>query len=309
MPPVTDVPPTLGPLAAYPPTPRTHDGAVDLDTLGALVDRAVAAGVDAVAVLGSTGGAAYLERADRRRVVAAAAEAVAGRVPLVAGAGALTTEAVLAHATDAAAAGADAVLVQPTSYLPLTGAEAVELYRAVGAASPVPVWAYHNPITTRLHLDVPTLARIAALPGVAGLKDRGTDPADLRDRVTRLRDLVPATTQLGCSGDLNGVHGVLAGATTWHSGVASVLPGSYVAVAHAAAAGDEAAALAGLERLRPVVDAVLAGGGVRAVHALAERLGLPVGRLPAPLLPPDDDALAALDRALAASDLPELSAR
>ncbi|GIG23258.1 dihydrodipicolinate synthase family protein [Cellulomonas chitinilytica] len=288
--------PLLGPLVVYPPTPRTVDGDVAEEALAALVDRAVDAGVDGIAVLGSTGGAAYLDRARRRRVVEVAAEAVAGRVPLVAGVGATTTEAVIAHSDDAVAAGADALLLGTVSYLPLTDDEVVGLFADVTRAVDRPVWAYHNPTTTRFSFTVETLLRVAALPGVGGVKDRGIDAAELRARAARLLADAPTTVEVGFSGDLLGVEGLLAGARTWHTGLASVLPGPYVALARAGAAGDRAEVDRLLDAVRPVVELALAHGGPRVVHAIGEILGLGTGRLPAPLLPPAHEVVTRLEQ-------------
>jgi 4-hydroxy-tetrahydrodipicolinate synthase len=267
------------------------------------VDRAVAAGADGIAVLGSTGGFAYLDRAQRRRVVEVAAEAVAGRVPLVAGIGATTTDAVLAHADDAVAAGADGLLLPPVAYLPLSDDEVVGLYADVTRAVERPVWAYHNPATTRFAFTVETLLRVAALPGIGGFKDRGDDAAALRARAGRLLTEAPSTVEVGFSGDLLGVEGLLAGARTWHSGLASVLPTSYVAIARAGVAGDRAEVDRLLDEVRPVVELALEHGGPRVTHAVGELLGLSTGRLPAPLLPPAPDVVARLEVLLAG--LPE----
>ncbi|MDI6625915.1 MAG: dihydrodipicolinate synthase family protein, partial [Brevundimonas sp.] len=62
-------------VSAFPPTPIDADGVVDLDALQRRVERLVAAGVDSLCVLGSTGAYAYLDRAQRRRAIEAAVEA------------------------------------------------------------------------------------------------------------------------------------------------------------------------------------------------------------------------------------------
>lgn len=292
--------PLLGSLVAYLPTPRGHEGEVVIDPLEVLVDSAVAAGASGVAVLGSTGGYPYLTAAERRLVVEAAVEAAAGRVPVVAGVGAFTTDEVIVHTIVAERAGAAAVLVPTLAYLPLTDDEVLDLVTEVAGAARVPVWLYHNPVSTSFRYSVETLARAAQVPGVGGVKDRGSDADELRARVTALSAAVPGTVELGCSGDVLGVEGLLAGARTWHSGLASVLPAWYVAVADAAVAGraDEARAL--MTRLGPVAGLVAELGGPRAVHALARVLGTDLGQLPAPLRPVDDAGARALAAAVEA---------
>nr|WP_225224788.1 dihydrodipicolinate synthase family protein [Cellulomonas sp. JH27-2] len=266
------------------PTPRTADGGVGAESLGVLVDRAVSAGVDGIAVLGSSGGFAYLDRAQRRTVVDAAAEAVDGRVPVLAGIGALTTRAVLEHADDASRA--DALLLGTSAYLPLTPDEVVGLYRDVTAHAARPVWAYHNPRTTGVEMSTETLARIAALDGIGGFKDRGTDAADLRRRYDAHRAAVPDDVEIGFSGDALGVEGLLVGARTWHCGLAGIIPEPFVAIAAAAVAGDRAGALAAVERLRPWTDLAATWGAARLAAVVGPLLGIEMGDLPRPLLMP-----------------------
>jgi 4-hydroxy-tetrahydrodipicolinate synthase len=291
--------PLLGPLVAYLPTPRGPEGEVRTEPLEELADRAIGAGASGIAVLGTTGGYPYLTAGERRRVVEAGVAAADGRVPVVAGVGAFTTDEVVTHTIVAERAGAAAVLLPTLAYLPLTDAEVLGLVADVADAARVPVWLYHNPVSTTFRYDVETLVRAAQVPGVGGVKDRASDAAGLRDRVHALTASVPGHVEVGCSGDVLGAEGLLAGARTWHSGLASVLPAWYVTVAAAAADGraDEARAL--MTRLAPVAELVAALGGPRAVHAVAGLVGVDVGVLPAPLRPVDDAGTAALDRALA----------
>ncbi|WP_029287548.1 dihydrodipicolinate synthase family protein [Cellulomonas sp. HZM] len=275
----------VGPLVAYLPTPRAEDGRVLTDALAVLVERAVAAGADAVAVLGSAGGFAYLDRAQRASVVSAAAGAVSGRVPLLAGIGALTTSAAQEHARDAGAAGADGLLLGTPTYLPLTTDEVVGLYRDVAAHAPAPLWAYHNPRTTSVELSVDDVRRIATLPGIAGVKDRGVDADDVRTRVAAYADL---DVEVGISGDLLGVEGLLAGARAWHCGLAGLLPELYVPVARAAAGGDEAAVRAATSSLAPWAELSSTWGVARLAVVLGPLLGLDLGTVPRPLLAPPD---------------------
>jgi 4-hydroxy-tetrahydrodipicolinate synthase len=116
--------------------------------------------------------------------------------------------------------------------------------------------------------------------------------------VAALRAAVPDTVEVGCSGDVLGIEGLLAGARTWHSGLASVLPAWYAAVADAAAAGRADEARTHMARLAPVAELVVSLGGPRAVHALARVLGTDLGQLPAPLRPVDDAGAAALAAAV-----------
>ena len=79
-------------LAAFPLTPTDDHGKVDAEALARLLERLVAAKVDSIGLLGSTGGYAYLSRGERNRAIEAAVECVSGRIPLIVGVGALRTD-------------------------------------------------------------------------------------------------------------------------------------------------------------------------------------------------------------------------
>ncbi|WP_335342053.1 dihydrodipicolinate synthase family protein [Micrococcus lacusdianchii] len=138
---------TVAALDAFPLTPL-RDDRLDEAALQRIIQRLAAAGVSAITVLGSTGAGAYLDCAERTRVVRLAVDAV-GEVPAHAGVSALRTAHALAFAEDAAAAGARGLLLAPQSYQPLTDDGVAGLYTDVIAATELPVVVYDNPTTTR----------------------------------------------------------------------------------------------------------------------------------------------------------------
>ena len=157
-------------VAAFPPTPIDTAGVVDLDALQRRVERLCAAKVNSICVLGSTGAYAYLDRAQRRRAIEAAVEA-AGPTPVLAGVGALTTEAACALARDARDVGAAAGLLAAVSYTPLTEAEVEAHVAAVAAAvGDRPLCLFDNPAATRFAFGPALLNRLAALPTVRAAK-------------------------------------------------------------------------------------------------------------------------------------------
>ncbi|MBN8933675.1 MAG: dihydrodipicolinate synthase family protein, partial [Rhizobium pusense] len=121
-------------LSAFPITPADEAGRVDVEAFSALIERLDVAAVDSVGILGSTGIYMYLTREERRRAIEAAAAILKGRRILMAGVGALRTDEAVALARDAEAAGADALLLAPVSYTPLTQEEAYHHFAAVAGA-------------------------------------------------------------------------------------------------------------------------------------------------------------------------------
>src|SRR5580658_126 len=151
-------------LAAYPITPASEAGVVDAPALRRLVRRLVEAGVDSIGLLGSTGTYAYLARDERRRAIEAAVEEVGGAVPVMAGVGALRTDAAVALARDAKAAGAGAGLLAPVSYTPLTDEEVFVHFQTVAGEAELPLCIYNNPGTTHFTFSADLEARIGAIP-------------------------------------------------------------------------------------------------------------------------------------------------
>ena len=269
-------------LSAFPLTPMNEHG-LDEAAFVRLIERLVAAGVDAIGVLGSTGNYAYLTRAERARVVQLAVEH-AGEVPVMAGIGALRTREVLALADDAQAAGARGVLLAPVSYQKLTDDEVFGLYETVTRALSVPLCVYDNPGTTRFAFSDDLHGEIARLPNVASIKIPGVPahPSEARARVARLRARLPDHVTLGVSGDAFGATGLNAGCEAWYSVIGGLFPATALEITRAAQAGHAEEAVRLSARLQPLW-ALFAeqGGSLRVMAAAAEVLGL----VEAPCLP------------------------
>jgi 4-hydroxy-tetrahydrodipicolinate synthase len=153
-------------------TPFTPDGsAIDTDALAAIVERLIGAGVGGLVPGGSTGEFTTLSHAERRRLTEATVEAAAGRVPVVAGTGALSTAETVELSVHAQQSGAAAVMVVPPFYDALSWRELLAHYNAVAAAIEIPIMYYNLPSATGVKLS---LEQFRELP-VSCLKDTGGD--------------------------------------------------------------------------------------------------------------------------------------
>lgn len=260
-------------------------GRVDCTDLAALLERLVLAKVDSIGLLGSTGSYAYLTREERRRAVESARDTIAGAVPLIVGVGALRTDEAVALSIDAAAAGADALLLVPMSYTPLTDEEVFAHYQTVSKATRLPLSIYNNPGTTHFTFSPDLQARLAALPGIAGIKNpagaRETCMAELR----ALRPRIDPAFALGYSGDWHAADALLAGADCWYSVVGGLFPKPALALTRAAQAGD-AAEVARLDALfQPLWLLFQKHSSLRVSYSVANLLGLTTAQPPRPILP------------------------
>ncbi|MCQ8241553.1 dihydrodipicolinate synthase family protein [Rhizosaccharibacter radicis] len=277
-------------LCAFPLTPTDADGTVRREALAGLVRRLGAAAVDSVCVLGSTGTFAYLDRRARRAAIESAAAELGGRVPLMAGVGALRTEDAVLFAQDAAAIGADALLLPAMSYTPLVDEEVLALAAAVCAATALPVCFYDNPSTTRFAATPVLAGRLAGLPTLKAMKLPAPPPREVGAQLDAFRACVPAGFSLGHSVDWHAAGALAAGSDGWYSVLAGLFP--EICLAMLAAVREEDVGEMDIldRRLRPLWAQFRTHGSLRVVHAAAEILGLCPSILPRPLLPLPDAA-------------------
>jgi 4-hydroxy-tetrahydrodipicolinate synthase len=261
-------------LSAFPLTPMNESG-IDGTAFIHLLERLVAAGVDSICTLGSTGSYSYLTPVERERVAELAVDHAAG-VPVIIGIGALRTRDVLTLAEHAQKAGAAGVLLAPVSYQKLTDDEVFGLYETVSRSLSIPLCVYDNPGTTHFEFSDALHGRIAHLPQVRSIKIPGVppNPEAASERVRRLRALIPAHVTIGVSGDKFGATGLNAGCEAWYSAIGGLFPKAVLAITRAAQAGNADEATRRSERLAPLWAMFTEHGSLRVVATAAELSGL-----------------------------------
>jgi 4-hydroxy-tetrahydrodipicolinate synthase len=274
----------LAGLSAFPITPSDRAGAVDTAALRDLLAPLIAAQVDSIGLLGSTGTYAYLARHERRRAVEVAVDAAAGRVPILVGVGALRTDEAVRLAQDARAAGATAGLLAPVSYTPLTDDEVFEHFAVVARDGGLPLCIYDNPSTTHFKFSPALVGRLSRLPNIVAIKSPAPEPPKVVEHLRELRAAVPEGFSLGYSGDWNAVEALIAGADAWYSVVAGLFPDICMAMVRAARGGEAAEARRLNAQLQPLWDTFKAYSSLRVMYAIAALRGLRA-EPPRPLLP------------------------
>ena len=261
-------------LSAFPLTPMNEQG-VDEGAFTRLVEQLVAAKVDSIGALGSTGSYAYLSRIERSRVTQLAVEA-AGNVPVMVSIGSLRTRDVLLLAEDAQKAGVKALLLPPVSYQKLSAEDVFSLYETVTANISVPLCLYDNPGTTHFEFTDELHGRIARLPNVHSMKIPGVPeaPDQARARVDRLRALSPEHVTIGVSGDAFAATGLNAGCEVWYSVIGGLFPKTALSITRAALSGNAEEATRLSESLKPLWALFTQfGGSFRVVATAAELRG------------------------------------
>ncbi len=215
-------------------TQFTPDDSVDIAATQCVLTALVDDGVDGLIILGTCGENNSLTPEEKRAVMQGAVEAVGGRVPLVGGVSELTTARAVHYARDAEAIGLDALMVLPAMVYVPTADELHAHFRAVAAASGLPVMLYNNPPAYRVSIGFETLDRLADVANIVAIKESAPDPRRFTDLINRYGDRYAVMAGL----DDIALEGLLLGASGWVSGLTSAFPRESVALVAAASRGD-----------------------------------------------------------------------
>ena len=154
-----------------------RDGVVDEDAFVALVERQISAGIHGLVPVGTTGEGSTLSHEEHRRVVELCVNAARGRVPVIAGAGSNSTTEAIELARHAKTVGADAALMVTPYYNRPSQEGLYRHFAAVNEAVQLPIFIYNVPGRTSVDISNETLARLAELPNIVGIKDATGDLA------------------------------------------------------------------------------------------------------------------------------------
>ena len=176
-------------------TPFRQDGSLDEAAVKRLVRRQVDAGIHFVSPCGTTGEAPTLTHREKLRVVELVVEEVAGKVPVLAGAGGYDTREVIELVRDMERVGATGVLSVTPYYNKPTPEGLYQHFKAIAAATSLPIVLYNVPTRTAISIDVRTTARLAQIPNIVGIKAPGD--------VAQMSEIIAATPEpfLVLSGD------------------------------------------------------------------------------------------------------------
>ncbi|MCH7227002.1 4-hydroxy-tetrahydrodipicolinate synthase [Haloferula sp. A504] len=165
-----------------------RDGAVDKPAFQALIDRQVAAGIDGIVPVGTTGESPTLDHDEHIDVIALAVEYAAGRCQVVAGTGANSTSEAITLTQAAEQAGATGTL-QVCPYYNKPSAEGLyQHYKAIASATSLPIMLYSVPGRSAIPIPVEVAARLAAdCPTITAIKEAG----GCVDRVNQLVQALP----------------------------------------------------------------------------------------------------------------------
>ena len=152
-------------------TPLTKTGGLDEKRVRELGRRQIEAGIDFLVPCGTTGESPTLTDGERTRIVEILADEAAGRVPILAGAGGYNTAEIIHQADEMRRAGASGLLSVTPYYNKPTQEGLYQHYRAIAESTSLPIVVYNVPGRTGTNVEAATLARLATIPNIIGVKE------------------------------------------------------------------------------------------------------------------------------------------
>jgi 4-hydroxy-tetrahydrodipicolinate synthase len=230
-------------------TPMRENEDLDLPRLHWFLDQLIDEGVHGVFVLGTNSEFYAMDEREKQEVIANAVSHVRRRVPVLAGTGAETTREAVRLTKMAEREGADGVSVITPYFVSPTQEEIIEHYRRVAESTCLPVVLYSNPPTCGgIKIDVDTLARLAEVPNIVGVKDSSGDLQNTNEYVR----VAPARFTVLQGRDTIIFPSLLCGARGAVPASANVAAGLCVAIYEAHRRGDLDGALSAQKRLNPL---------------------------------------------------------
>jgi 4-hydroxy-tetrahydrodipicolinate synthase len=280
----------------YVVSPVLASGEVDAQVLARLCDDLVAAGVHGLTPLGSTGEFAYLNWAQRQRVVEVVIEAARGRVPVVPGVAATTIADARMQARAYERLGASGILAILEAYFPLADEGVYAYFKAVAEAVQIPVVLYTNPNFQRSDLSLPVIERLSRIPNIGYIKDASVNTG----RLLSILNCVEGRLQVFAASSHVPACVMLLGGVGWMAGPACVAPRQSVALYELCRRGDWTAAMAKQRPLWALNQAFATYNLAACIKGALELQGYAVGAPLAPQAPLAPEGIEEVRRALAA---------
>ena len=262
-----------------------NNGQVDLETLRKLVEWHISQGSHGLVPVGTTGESPTLSHEEHETVVSEVVKTVAGRIPVIAGAGSNNTNESLRFMKHAKSVGADAALVVTPYYNKPTQGGLYSHFKILHDECDLPIVIYNIPGRSVVDMRPETMGKLAKLPRIIAVKDATGDLARVCDqRALCGKDFIQI------SGEDATAHGFNAqGGLGCISVTANVAPGLSSKLQNACLAGDYATALGLQDRLMPLHKAIFTEPGLVGVKFAMSELGLCSDEVRLPLTPLTDE--------------------
>jgi 4-hydroxy-tetrahydrodipicolinate synthase len=268
-------------------TPFTGDGEVDYSGMRKNIEWWIGQKIHGLIPLGSTGEFASLSDAQKRRITETVIEQVNGRLPVVVGATAETTEKAIEYSLQAQDLGATALLILPPIY---------SHYQRISERVELPIMIYNNPFTSNVDIQPETIARMAELPNISYVKESSGDIK----RITAIRELTNGSITVFCGWEDMAWESFAVGAEGWVCVIGNILPRAAAELYELVVANKDLNGGYDLyKRMLPILRYLeYAGKTQKALKYGLDKLGLCGGASSSPKLPLTEEEKLEIDKLL-----------
>ncbi len=276
-------------------TPFDENG-VNEAVLQRLIEFQIESGTDALVVLGTTGEPSTMSEEEKEKTISLAVKYAAGRCKIIIGTGSNCTEKAVLASLRAETLGADGVLAVTPYYNKCTQKGLIEYYKAIAGSVHIPVIVYSVQGRTGVNILPETMAEIAKIPNIAGIKEASGNMA----QVMEIARLIRGKCDLYSGEDALNLPILAAGGAAVISVVSNLLPKQIKTLTSLVLSGALKEANELSDRLLPVAKACFTEVNPIPVKAGARLLGFDAGDPRAPLTPCEKENVQKLKTALAA---------
>lgn len=276
-------------------TPMDEEEKINEEQLRIQVNRLIGAGVHGIFALGTNGEGYILSETEKERVLETVIEETAGRVPVYAGTGAVSTKDTIRMSQRAKAMGADILSVITPWFAAASQEELIGHYKAVARAVDMPVVLYNIPARTGNALSPATVEKLSEVDNIVGVKDSSGNFDNMLQYIERTRDRNFAVLS---GNDSLILWNLLAGGSGGIAGCANVFPKNMAAIYEAFVRGDLERAKACQDNIRAFRNCFRFGNPNTVVKTAVAMLGYPVGKCRKPFDRIGEEGLQAMEQVL-----------
>lgn len=277
-------------------TPMHEDESINEQELRNQVNRQVEAGVHGIFPFGTNGEGYILSESEKRRVLEIVVEAVAGRVPVYAGTGCISTKDTIKQSLMAKEVGADILSIITPSFAQASQDEIYEHYKAVAEAVDLPIVLYNIPARTGNAIAPATVEKLARIENIVGVKDSSGNFDNMLQYIEVTRD-IPGFAVLSGNDSLI-LWNLLAGGAGGVAGCANVYPKTMASIYNYFIEGNLDAARVAQDSIRSFRGCFRFGNPNTIVKTAVGLLGYPVGKCRAPFNQVPAQGIDALNKVL-----------
>ena len=270
-----------------------NNGLIDLDAQARFTEWQVGNGIHGLIPLGSTGEFLSMSFSERKAIAECVIKTVNGRVPVLVGAGAESTEEVIDNVEMAENLGADGTMIIPPFYSTPTRMELLKHFERISQSATKPIMLYNNPATSNVDLTPDLVADLSHFQHIDYIKESTMD-------VTRVRDILEVSEgRMNVFGGIMGYESFLSGACGWVAVGSNIMPKEFSLLFSCAYKDkDLKEARRIYKKLLPIIRLVGGHRYVSATKAALMEIGQSVGLPRSPRLPLPDSEMSIVNEAL-----------